>query len=280
MTLKMDAQGRSGKVGLSQERRSGSSRSSRTAQLAIRSAGLFIAIAAMAWLWASIGVKRLDSGLFLRPVAHRMMSGEPYDPQILSAMDAEMSVVLSDPICDYQALQDLAIVRSALAEVAFQDDDADVADQRLTAAGEAAKASLACSPGSARAWTILAWIEHLRHEDTPLLHTYLNQSYRSGPFEGWSLVRRMEIQLALYPALSEAEFAELKRAVHWLIAMQMSEFIGEHYIVAKPEQRRVLRDLLAEAPERAQKRAAEFIRSRGEDIDLPLIEPLGSRPWK
>lgn len=257
-----------------------SSGAGRAVKITARFAGLVIAIGAVIWLWNSWGIRRLDSGLFLRPVATRMMAGEPFDPDLVGAMDADMSVVLSDRRCDYQALQDLAIVRSALAEIAFQGDDADLADKRLAAAAEAAKASIVCSPGSPRAWTVLAWIEHIRHEDTPLLRTYLRKSFRSGPYEGWSLVRRIEILLALYPALDPSEMADLKQSVNWLAIKDMAEYIGEQYVSAKPESRVALRNILAEAPERAQKRAAEVIRNGGEDVDLPAVEPLGSRPWK
>lgn len=253
---------------------------SKAAKITARLAGLAIAIGAVIWLSTSTGIRRFDSGLFLRPVATRMMAGEPYDPDLIAAMDRDMSVVLSDRVCDYQALQDLAIVRSALAETAFQADDADLADTRLTAAEQAAKASIVCSPGSPRAWTILAWIEHIRHEDTPLLRTYLRQSFRSGPYEGWPLLRRTEILLALYPKLDQSELADLKQSVNWLAVKNLSEYIGEQYVAAKPEARLALRDILAEAPERVQKRAAEIIRNGGEDIDLPAVEPLGSRPWK
>lgn len=264
------------------ESRSGQRPAARSTSLiwGVRLLGLVLVGATVVWLFSATGIKRFDSGLFLRPVAARMMAGQPYDPDIISAMEADMSVVLTDPVCDYQALQDLAVVRAAFAEVAFQGEDADLADRRLTAATEAARASLACSPGSARAWTILAWVEYIRNEDSPLLRTYLRKSHDSGPFEGWALVRRMEILLALYPALDAAELANLKQAINWMITLQMSEFIGEHYVSAKPEQRRLLRDMLAAAPERTQKKAAEVIRSGGDDIDLPLIEPLGSRPWK
>ena len=242
--------------------------------------GLALVVASVIWLTASFGIKRFDSGLFLRPVAARMMAGQPYDPEIISAMETAMSVVLSDPVCDYQALQDLAVVRAAFAEVAFQGDDADLAARRLAAATEAARASLASNPVSSRAWTILAWVEHIRNEDTPLLRTYLRKSYETGPFEGWALVRRMEILLALYPALDAAELANLQQAINRMIDLQMSDYIGEHYVSAKPEQRRLLRDLLATAPERMQKRVADVVRGEGDDIDLPLIAPLGSRPWK
>lgn len=248
--------------------------------MAARLAGIVMVAGAALWLSVSVGVKRIDSGLFLRPVALHMMAGEPYDPALIEAMDADMSVVMSDPVCDYQALQDLAIIRAALAETAFQGDDADLADKRLTATEQAAKASLTCSPGSPRAWTILAWIEHIRHEDTPLLRTYLRKSFQTGAFEGWPLIRRMEILLSLYPKLDSAELADLKQSVNWLAVRQWGEFVGEQYIAAKPEARIVIRDILAEAPERAQKRAADVIRNGGEDISLPAVEPLGSRPWK
>lgn len=247
---------------------------------AARLPGLVMVLVAVIWLSASTGVRRFDSGLFLRPVASRMMEGEVYDREIMAAIDADMSEVLSDPLCDYQALQDLAIVRAALAEVAFQDDNADFADKRLSAAEQAARASIACSPGSPRAWTILAWIEFLRHEDTPLLRVFLRKSFRSGAYEGWSLVRRMEILLALYPKLDAEELSDLKQSLDWLATFNLSDFIGELYIGAKPEGRSVIAEVLSNAPERTQKRAASAIRSGGEDIDLPAVEPLGSRPWK
>ena len=90
----------------------------------------------------------------------------------------------------------------------------------------------------------------------------------------------MEILLSLYPKLDAAELADLKQSVNWLAVKQWGEFVGEQYIAAKPEARIVIRDILAEAPERAQKRAADVIRNGGEDISLPAVEPLGSRPWK
>lgn len=191
-----------------------------------------------------------------------------------------MSIILTDSRCDHQALQDITLVRAALAETAFQTDDPDLADRQLTGAEKAARATLACSPGSTTAWTVLAWIEHLRHEDTPLLHTYLDRSYTTGPFEGWAMIRRMEILLALYPALSEKEQARLRQAVEWISSTGLGEFFADQYVTAKPTQRKALRDILADAPEREQKRAAEYIRRMGEDIDLPLVEPLGARPWK
>ena len=94
------------------------------------------------------------------------------------------------------------------------------------------------------------------------------------------MIRRMEILLALYPALSEKEQARLRQAVEWISSTGLGEFFADQYVTAKPTQRKALRDILADAPEREQKRAAEYIRRMGEDIDLPLVEPLGARPWK
>lgn len=253
---------------------------SRSGMISGRTASFIIVFGAGCWLFATTDARRVDSAVFLRPVAERMKLGEVYDPQILTSMDDGMSFILKDPVCDHQALQDLAVVRTALAETAFQEDNADVADKRLSAAEEAARATLACSPGSATAWIILAWIEHIRHEDSPLLRAYLERSYRFGPYEGWVLVRRMEMLLSLFPALNEDERASLRQAVEWIANGFMSEFIGEQYVAAKPEQRRALREILAGTPERQQKRAAEIIREMGEDIELPFVEPLGSRPWK
>ena len=69
-------------------------------KMAARLAGIVMVAGASLWLSVSTGVKRIDSGLFLRPVALHMMAGEPYDPALIEAMDTDMSVVMSDPVCE------------------------------------------------------------------------------------------------------------------------------------------------------------------------------------
>lgn len=258
-----------------------SQRKGRGTAIVARAVGASVAAAAILWLAnARLDARRLDAGLFLGPVANRLLNGESYGPELLLALNEELSPLLRDPACDYQARQDIAVVRVGLVEAAFQEDDADLADRRLTAAEEAARLSLACSPGSTISWTILAWVEHVRNEDTPLLRSYLDMSYRTGPYNGWGLVRRMELDLRLYPALNDNEKARLREALDWIILKQLTYVLGEQFLAGTPKQRDFLREVLSAAPEREQNRAAEFIRNNGQDIDLPLAEPLGSRPWK
>lgn len=245
-----------------------------------RVASALIVVSAAVWLGLTLGARRTDSLIFLRPVADRMMAGEVYDPSILAAMDEDLSGIVTDSLCDFQALQDLTVVRGALAETAFQANDPQVAYERLARVEEAARATLSCSPGSAVAWTVLAWVEHIRNEDTPRLRSYLGQSRKFGPLEGWPMVRRMELLLALYPGLDVEELADLRRSVMWISGSGLSEFIGEHYISGGENQRRALTEILSQTPEREQKMVAQFIRNNGDDISLPFVEPLGSRPWK
>lgn len=246
-----------------------------------RIASLVMVALSAAWLLdGRLDIRYLDAGLFLHPVASRLMAGEGYDADVLLEIEQNYAYVLSDPVCRHQAQQDLALVRVALVELSFQGDDPDLAERRIASAEEAARQSIACSPSSPVPWTILAWLEHIRYADSPRLRTYLDRSFRNGPYNGWDLLRRMEIQLRLYPAVDATEKAQLRQALDWLIFKQLSESVGELYVGATPEQRAFLREVLSAAPEREQKRAAEFIRRAGEDIDLPLVEPLGSRPWQ
>ncbi|QRG05909.1 hypothetical protein EZH22_23265 [Xanthobacter dioxanivorans] len=247
--------------------------------------GRLIALAIIAstvlWLVVVVPQSDVEASFDLSTVAEHMLAGEGYPPELLAEIDASVAPVVEANICDFRGLRNLAIVRVARVETAIRtSDDPEAAERRLNEAADAATRSLVCNPASTVSWTILAWTEYIRNDDTPRLRALLDMSFRTGPYEAWALLRRVELLLHLFPSLDASAVAQLRSQLDWLLAQGGAEVLAEHYVNSGPAQQTFLRELLTTAAERDQKRVAEIIRSRGGDIVLPFVEPLGSRPWK
>lgn len=247
----------------------------------VRLVNIAVAIAALVWIFGTFNANRISAALFIRPVATHLLAGEGFPTDLLRRVEAGATDDSVQYGCDYIAWQDLAVIRISLVDAAFEADDAESAGNYLSGAQDAAERVLQCSPGSTLAWTLLAWIELIRHDDTPRLHSLLDMSYRTGPFESWSLVRRLEILLRLNTVLTEAEKAQLLSQVQWLLQFNLEAVVGEMYVNGGEAQRTMLREIFAKADQKGQRRIAQYIRGKGETpIDLPLVEPEGGRPWR
>lgn len=240
---------------------------------------LVIVAGALVWLSAVVPKSTVLALYELRVLAQGVMDGERYEPQMMSDIDAAATPLLLDQPCNATGLQDLSVIKAALAIMAIDANDPDGADQRLTEAEASARRSAACNPYSGVSWTVLAWVEYIRNENTPRLASLLEMAYRTAPFEYWSLQLRINLLLYLYPKIDDEETRHLRRLLNWLLLNGYPEALGGYYVTSAAPQRGFIRDILAEAEERDQKIAAEVIRRRGEDIDLPLVPPQGSRPW-
>ncbi|MBP2151636.1 hypothetical protein [Xanthobacter flavus] len=239
------------------------------------------ALAAASGLWLVVVSPSLDiqATYDLNLAAKQMLNGESFPPEILDGIAAKSAPVLEAQPCNFLGFQDLAIIRSAQLENAIVANDSNAADRLSSQASDAAKKSLVCNPMSVVSWTILAWVEFLQNDDTPRLRSLLDMSFRAGPFEGWSLLRRVELQLHILPTLDNSSIEQLKRQINWLIARGLVEVPAQLYLSAGPQQQAYLRNLLAESPEEVQKRAEQIVWNSGGNIALPLARQRGSRPW-
>lgn len=239
------------------------------------------AIVAISTLWLVMISPDFDieATYDLNIAAKQLLDGESLPPELLTEIDAKSAAAVEAKWCDVWGLQNLAIIRVARTENAIKANDPNAADRLLTEASETARKSLQCNPMATVSWTILAWIEFIRNDDTPRLRSLLNMSFKVGPFEGWSLLRRVGLQLHILRTLDDVSIAQLRRQINWLLARGLVEVPAQLYLSAGPQQQAFLRDVLAEAPEEVQKRAEQIVWNGGGNIALPLVNPRGSRPW-
>lgn len=241
---------------------------------------LTIAVCSLVWLYVVFNATLVAADFSLTKVGRHLLAGESFATDLLRLVDQEASADASHFGCDASAWENLAIVRISLVDAAFEANDAESADRHLSGAKEASERVLACSPGSTVAWTMLAWIEQVRNDDTPLLRELVQMSFRTGPYEGWALVRRLEIMLRFAAPLSETEKKQIADQCRWLLQISLWNVLAEFYMAGDDAQKDMLHPIFAEADRRTQKLIAQYIRQGGTSIDLPLIEPEGSRPWR
>lgn len=109
-----------------------------------------------------------------------------------------------------------ALIHLAVAEEAMQRRRPDEADRETAAADSDLKASLALNPTDSFLWLILYSTETARRGFDPKSIDFLDQSYATGPREGWIALRRNPAALAIFAQLREtiqdgvvAEFAQM-----------------------------------------------------------------------
>ncbi|MFG1346777.1 hypothetical protein V5F59_17950 [Xanthobacter autotrophicus DSM 431] len=245
-----------------------------------RLATLSIVCMAAAWLYV-VAPKAGDSDVeILSYVGQELMEGGGYSADTLRQVNEETAGVLHSGWCAARAIEDLTIVRTALVEAAFVENDADAAEKFLVQADEAAHMGLTCNPNSSALWAVLAWNEFIKNDDTPRLHALLDMSYRTGPYDGWALIRRVDMQLRFLPNISDVERARLVDQIDWLILSDLLPLVAARFVEGGEPQKALIKEILSRTDEQDQKKAATMIRQQGGDIELPFVEPLGARPWR
>lgn len=150
---------------------------------------------------------------------------------------------------------------------------------RLDDLAHAAVTNLYCSPYQSLAWTILALGEFLANGHTPRLDRLIDFSYRTGPFEGWPLARRLDLLVSIAPDLTPGQQAMLKDQIAAVIESDLHVLLAMLYLQQDDAHQAILRSLFTDMSARDQNVLADFIRRAGSDIDLPYVSRRGARPW-
>lgn len=126
-----------------------------------------------------------------------------------------LSRAAARPDCMPAIDRDAAVIRLRLAENAFASGN--LVDTRLGELDAAVRKSLGCAPADPYLWDVLFWLRNIRQGLNDANFDLLRMSYRLGPNEGWIVVKRSALALAILdalpPDLSDAVVAEFARLV-------------------------------------------------------------------
>jgi hypothetical protein len=223
-------------------------------------------------VWGAVMVPGLWRDSQINDLASRLILGAAFPPQQLADQIPRLDAIETDPICHARALHSDSIVRLRILEDSLNVDDFAHLDRNIAAAGSAITKSLSCNPTDSYLWLSLFWINSLSRGFRPDDLALLRMSYDTGPNEGWIMVKRNRLALAIFPSLPPdlaqrtlAEFAELLQPE--FVGHAADIFIGPGWPI-----RAQLLDRIKGAPDFERRAFARILEEKGYRVDVPGIE--------
>lgn len=212
-------------------------------------------------------------------VARHVFNGEPYKADVLERQVPLMEEAENAAICRPMALWSAAIIRLRMVEQARlanarQPDDAKQLDRLRRSIHRA----LACSPAQPFLWLVLYSLESPKNESTPARANLLRMSYRTGPYEGWVILKRSPVAIQNFQQLPGDVSAG---AVNEFVALLGSQYYQQAVAIfsgAAARTRDAILPHLADLSPRIRQSFAKGVYHQGLDIVIPgASAPSGPR---
>jgi hypothetical protein len=229
--------------------------------------------------WGALMLPYFWHGASLNRVTAEIVRGQTFPLPVL----VEQSVLARSPdasSCDPVRSHDAVILRLAALERAITISDQIYLSSARDRVSEATHNALTCSPADAFAWLTLFWLEVSKHGYQPTYGNYLRQSYALAPYEGWMMLWRCKLALAVLdqlPAdLASQALDEFTRLVETerLYSESMAIFTG-----VAPETQIRLAKQLANATPTARQAFARMLYDEGSGVTIPGVDATPRRPW-
>lgn len=250
--------------------------------LAARLGALVIAAVSLFWVYLLSPIAVYGPGSDLVTVGRGLQALGTYDQDLLERLDAEASEKLTQWPCQPDELESLVLVRVAVSAPFFLSSELE--DKRAAAlerVKDGARLSLACNPNSTTSWTMLGWAELLTSGDSDVVLSYFDMSYATGPMEYLAALRRVELAITLWDDLDDPHRKLVADHMRLVVEAKGYMFAAGFYASMPDDAQKMVRDAFAEhLDEVDQKRIEAAIWSMDATIELPLVPPRGSRPWR
>ncbi|MFC7698618.1 hypothetical protein ACFQX9_18230 [Bradyrhizobium sp. GCM10028915] len=172
-----------------------------------------------------------------------------------------------------------ALIHLRAAEEAIRRKNSEEADRAVEAALTKVRSALAVTPTDSLLWLLIYSVETSRGGVDPQYVRYLDQSYRCGPYEGWLMLRRNGLALAIFPTLTNitqeaviSEFAEMVDADFLADAAKNLTTVGWAY-------RARLLPKLEQITLASRQSFARALSGQGYKVPIPGIVQH-DRPWR
>lgn len=157
-------------------------------------AGVLWSVAALPSFWLMISAG---------DAAKRIIADDRFKPHVLAPVLAAIEAK-SAPVPERLAfLRSKALLKLRLAEDAMIRSSSEEADRSVSSAVQYLTLALSAGPGDPFLWLLLYSVQTTGNAFNLQYIRYLDQSYATGPHEGWVSLRRNRLALGAFPLLSE-----------------------------------------------------------------------------
>ncbi|WP_142251748.1 hypothetical protein [Bradyrhizobium sp. UNPF46] len=238
----------------------------------MRSALLVLGLAGF-W-WSTTVLPIFHSASATHEIVDHIIAGERFRPGILANVLAHLEAEPIRTVVKSSKLRALAFVHLGIAEGQVGQE----ADKQTAIAEQYVRNSISSNPMDSFLWLTLYSGSVSREGVGQNNLTFLEQSYATGPREGWIALRRNRLALVAFPLL-ESRMA--KSAISEFCNIVDSEFIDEAFTslvgVGWPHRDQLVAGLEC-ADISARERLAQRLADEGIKISLPGVE-VRKRSW-
>lgn len=237
-------------------------------------------LSALSIIWAILVVPLVWQTDRLDRIAARILEGEVYKTEVLTELLPLIDDVEHRALCRPQSLRSAVIVRLRLVEELMANESQSRIPLSLDQLRQSTRTALNCSPSDAFLWLVLFWADDAQRGSNPRQFTYLRQSYRLGPYEGWIALRRSGLALSSFEELpTDIADAALKEFAGLLQSGFYGEVVDLFVGPGWPVKDRLLASI-ANVGEPQRVRFAATLRRLGFDVKVPGVDAPEPRPWQ
>lgn len=229
--------------------------------------------------WAAFVMPRVRSASLAHEVSARIVADERFRPSVLGELYLRLSG--GEQLCPVEArvAQALALVKLSAAEDATKRLQSDFADTAIQDASERIGCSLALAPADAFLWLSLYTLETFRNGFDQRSLSYLDQSYRVAPFEGWIALKRNKLALSVFALMQGASQQKTVSEFAGLVSSGFVDAASSNLIGAGWSQREQLLGALSPLDSMAREAFAKKLAHEGVREAVPGVEMV-ERPWR
>ncbi|SFP81299.1 hypothetical protein SAMN05216330_110207 [Bradyrhizobium sp. Ghvi] len=230
-------------------------------------------------IWSAITLPAFRSAAPAKDATARILADDRFKSATLSDL-LELMLASPEPIVQRSDLPRAeTLVRVRIAEEAIRRQDPAQADRDAAAANERLKFTLALNPADSFLWLMLYSLEITRSGFDNRTAGFLDQSYASGPLEGWISLRRNSLALAAFHNLSEASQAAVVSEFAAMVDSDFTEAAARNLMDVGWEQRDRLLGSLANVELIPREAFAKKLSREGLKVSVPGVY-LDERLWR
>jgi hypothetical protein len=246
-----------------------------TARYMFLARSFFIILGGFAIWWGIAGFPVFWRDASIEKVATRIIAGDPYKVETLALLRPVLDTVEKAPYCRPAALRSAAIIQLRMLEVASPKTDRQHLDQSQKSLIGVIRSSLSCLPADPFLWLALYSLEVAKNGLKPEYLNYLRLSYKTGPQEGWIVLKRNPLAFKAFQRLP-ADIG--KDVIDELFAMlhdsRFSDQAAETLIGPAWPERGLILSRLARLTDSDHQHFADALHRRGYD----LVPGIGLAP--
>lgn len=186
--------------------------------------GLLVIGAAGSLLWSVVVLPCFWRIVPALDVSARIIADEQFKAGALAGVLAGIERGVNAAPAEPEMRRAIALIRLRLTDEVMARNSSEDADSEVATAEKKVRSALEMNPSDSFLWMMLYSVELARNGLDPAKIRYLDQSYATGPFEGWISLRRNRLALAVF-----SQFSVRMQAA---ITSEFSEMVDSDFIEA------------------------------------------------